>query len=135
MLPKFTEMVRNWIIFTPHGFIKNLKQIYVRDSHAKFTRKINSAIPRKQNYTPRLVKNGKTVFNKLTRKISLTVSGEHASKHWPVIFLSQIFSFFSSLLGCYFSRISCDFYFGLIFNEFLTITFEFYWNFGLQLSW
>ena len=32
--------------------------------------KIKSAIPREQNYAAWLVKNGKTVFSKLTRKIS-----------------------------------------------------------------
>ena len=41
--------------------------------------KIKSAIPREQNYAAWLVKNGKTVFSKLTRKI-LSVSGEQASR-------------------------------------------------------
>ena len=34
MLPKFTEMERNWIKFTPFGFMKNL-----RDNQVKFTGK------------------------------------------------------------------------------------------------
>ena len=40
---RFTEMEWNWIIFTslppPYGFIKNLRQIHRRDSHAKITGK------------------------------------------------------------------------------------------------
>ena len=39
MLPKLTEVERNWIMFTPYGFIKNLGQIHLRDSHVKFTGK------------------------------------------------------------------------------------------------
>ena len=39
MLPKLTKMVQNWIIFTPYGFIKNLRLIHARDSHVKFTGK------------------------------------------------------------------------------------------------
>ena len=38
-----------------------------RRTHKK---KIKSAIPYKQNYMARLVKNGKTVFSTLTQKIS-----------------------------------------------------------------
>ena len=36
MLPKLTEMDRNWIMFTRYGFTKNLGQIHLRDSHIKF---------------------------------------------------------------------------------------------------
>ena len=43
--------------------------------------KIKLAIPCKENYVTWLVKNGKTVFSKLTRKISLSVSVEQASQH------------------------------------------------------
>ena len=35
MLVKLTKMKRNWIIFPPFGFIKNLWQIHLRDSHGK----------------------------------------------------------------------------------------------------
>ena len=36
MLLKLTEIERNWIVFTPYGFINNLWQIHLRDSHVKF---------------------------------------------------------------------------------------------------
>ena len=39
MLPKLIKMERNWIIFIPHGFIKNLWQIHLRNSCVKFTGK------------------------------------------------------------------------------------------------
>ena len=35
MLPKFTEMELNWIIFNPYGLIKNLRHIDQRDGHVK----------------------------------------------------------------------------------------------------
>ena len=41
MLPKFTEMEENRILFTPYSFIKNLRQIHLRESHMKFTGKIH----------------------------------------------------------------------------------------------
>ena len=56
-----------------------------------------SAIPREQNYSAWLVKNGETVFSKLTQKISLSVSGKQASRQaitWSLVFLSQIFTYF-----------------------------------------
>ena len=37
MLPKLREMEENWL--TPYGFVKNLQQIHLRDSHMKFTGK------------------------------------------------------------------------------------------------
>ena len=41
MLPKFTGMEENGILFTPYSFIKNLQQIHLRESHMKFTGKIH----------------------------------------------------------------------------------------------
>ena len=38
-LPKLTEMQQNLIMFTSYGFIKNLWQIHLKDSHMKLTRK------------------------------------------------------------------------------------------------
>ena len=67
-----------------------------RGIHGK---KIKSSIPHEQNYAARLVKNGKAVFSKLTRKIYLSVSGEQASrpaKARPGAFLSQNFRYFPS---------------------------------------
>ena len=45
---------------------------------------------------------------------------------WSLVFPSQIFYIFSSLLGCYFSEISCTFHFGQMFNGDVTSTFDFY---------
>ena len=87
MLPKLTEMERNWITFTPYGFIKNLRLIHQRESHMRFTGKMKAAIPCEQNYVAWLVKNDKTVFSKLTREISLSVSGKQAirwASTWPL---------------------------------------------------
>ena len=39
MLPKFAEMEQNWIMFTPYDFIKNFRQIHLRNSHMKFKEK------------------------------------------------------------------------------------------------
>ena len=96
--------------------------------------KIKSAIPREQNYAAWLVKNGKTVFSKLTQKISLSVSGEQASRRantCSILFLSQIFRYFQA---CYISGISCTFCLGQMFKGFLTSTFDFYWSLNLEFS-
>ena len=77
----------------PYGYIKNLRQIQLRGNSRE---KIKSAIPRVQNYTTWLVKNGTIVFGKLKRKISLLISGEQANNHWHEVFLSQIFRYFSA---------------------------------------
>ena len=82
ILPKLTEMERNWIIFTPLWFDKksltdlSIQGIAMWNSQEK----IKSAIPHEQNYAAWLVKNGKTVFSKLTGKISFSVSGKQASR-------------------------------------------------------
>ena len=59
--------------------------------------KIKWIIPHEQNHTPWLVKNSKTVFSKLMWQISLSVSGEQASRQANtscLAFLSQIFIYF-----------------------------------------
>ena len=59
--------------------------------------KIKLAISYEQNYVASLVKNGKTVFSKLTWTISLPVSGEQVSRQasaQPAVFLSQNFRYF-----------------------------------------
>ena len=92
-LPKWSKIK---LYSPPYDLIKNLWQIHSRDSHVEFTGK-KSAIPHEQNYVAWLVKNGKTVFSKLTRKISLSVSGKQASRKSssrPGVFLSQNFRYF-----------------------------------------
>ena len=37
LLLKLVEMEQSWIMFTPYGFIKNLWQIHLSNSHMKFT--------------------------------------------------------------------------------------------------
>ena len=100
----------------------------------KFMEKIKLAMPREKNYAAWLVKNSKTVFSKLTRKISLSVLGEQASQHLTSSFPFSDFYILSRLLGCYFSGKFCAFHFGQMFNGFSTSTFEFYWGLALQLS-
>ena len=124
-------MDRNWIIFT-YGFIKNLRQIHPRDSHVEFTGKNEIGnIPHEQNYAAWLAKNNKTVFSKLTQKISLPVSGEPGEE--VKIAINLQFSF-PRILDCYFSEISCNYHFRQIFNGFWTSNFDFYWSLALQFS-
>ena len=130
-LPKWSKTE----LHSRYGLIKNLWQIHSRDSHMEFTEKLKSAIPREQNYVAWLVKNGKTVFSKLTWKIYLSVSGEQANRQastWPGIFLSRNFRYQS--LNCYFSEIYCNFCFKQMFNGFWTSNFDFYWSLALQFS-
>ena len=123
-------------MFTPYGFIKNLWQIHLKDSHMKFMRK-NKAIPCEQNNATWLVKNCKTAFSKLT-KISLPVSGKQMSRqasNQPLVFLSQIFTYFPAFYTVILvEHPSCSSHFGQMFNGFLTSTFNFYWSLPLQLS-
>ena len=81
-----------------------------------------------------LVKNGRTVFSKLTWKIPLSVSGKQASKHVASSFPFSDFQILSSLLICCFSGISCTFHFGQMVNGFVTSTFDFYCSLALQFS-
>ena len=75
-------MERNWSMFIPYVFTKNLGQIHLRDSHVKFTGKNKFNMSHEQvNYLAWLAKNDKTVCSDTKRKISLSVSGEQASKN------------------------------------------------------
>ena len=95
------------------------------------------SIPHEQNYVVWSVKNGKSAFSKLMLKISLSVSGEQASKNTA---LGLQFSFFRildtspSLLDGYFSEISCTYCFREMFNGFWTSNFYFYWSLALKFS-
>ena len=53
-----TEMEQNWIIFTPYGIIKNLRQIHSKNRHVEFA-----------GYVAWLVKNSETVFSKLVPQL------------------------------------------------------------------
>ena len=70
-------------------------------------------------------------FSLNSRKI-LSVSGNQVSKYLVSSFPFSDFYILSSLLGCYFSGISCAFHFGKMFNGFLTSTFDFYWSLAIQ---
>ena len=85
------------MIFTPLWYDKNFDRSLQGIATWNSWGKIKSAIPHEQNYVAPLVKNGKTVFSKLTRKISLSVSGRQASRQasaQPGAFLSQNFRYF-----------------------------------------
>ena len=75
-----------------------------------------------------------SAFHKLKQKFSLSVSGKEANKYLASSFPFSDFSIISSLSGCYFSKISCIFYFGQMFNGFLTSTSDLYWSLALQFS-
>ena len=94
-------MEQNWIVFTSLWFDKkSLRDIFIQGMATwNSWEKIKSAIPCEQNYTAWLVKYCKTVFSKLTQKISLLVSDEQASRQaspQPGVFLSQNFRYFPS---------------------------------------
>ena len=132
----YTICVHAWTIIHVHVHMKkrapkfSIFQALTWNSREK----IKSTIPCEQYYAAWLVKNSKTLFSKLTRKISLLVSGEHVSQHLVSSFPFSDFCILSSLFGFYFSGISCTFQFWQMFNGFLTSTFQFYWSLALQLS-
>ena len=73
------------------------KSIYVATWNLQ--EKIKSTIPPEQNHAPWLVKNSKTIFNKLTQQISLSVSGEQASRQtntWPLASFLKFLDTFQS---------------------------------------
>ena len=74
LLPKLAEMEWNWIMFAPPMVLSKIfnRSIYIIATWNS-QEKIKSTIPHKQNHTSCLVKNGKTVFSKLTQQISLSV--------------------------------------------------------------
>ena len=76
MLPKLTEMERNWIIFTPAPAMV-LSKIFNWSIWGKAIsnswEKIKLAIPREQNYVAWLVKNDKTVSSTLTQNFFVSI--------------------------------------------------------------
>ena len=126
-------MEGNWIIFTSLQYDKKPDRS-IHPSMWNSRGKIKSAIPREQNYGAWLVKNGKTVFSKLMQKISLSVSGEQASKcsAWCLPFSE--FYILSIFLSCYFNEIYFPFCLGQMFHGFWTNNFDFYWSLALQFS-
>ena len=65
---------------TPYDFIKNLPHIFLKDSHRKFMGQNEVHNTSVQNCMTWLVKKGKTVFSKVTLKISLSVSGKQSAE-------------------------------------------------------
>ena len=97
LLPKLAEMEQNWIMFTPLWFYPKSSMIHYVIAMWNSWEKIKSAIAHEWNHVPWLVKNGRALFSKLKRQISLSVSGEQVSRQastWPLAFLSQIFKYF-----------------------------------------
>ena len=128
-------MKQHWIIFTPLWFYQkssiDLSKWQPREFHRK-NKVCNTKCTKLHCLIGQICK---TVFCKLTQKISLSVSGKQKSRQgctWLLVFLSQIFRYFPPFLGCYFSGTSCTFHFGQMFNGFLTSTFDFYWSLDLQ---
>ena len=133
MSPKLAEMEWNWIMFTLYGFLAfplKIQGIATWNSREK----IKFVITMWAKLIAWLVKNGKTVFSKLMRKIYLSVSGKQTKKHLASSFPFLDLRTLSSLLSRYFSGTSCTFHFGQMFNGFLTTTLDFYWSLALQFS-
>ena len=132
MLQKLTEMERNWIIFTPYGFIKYLQLIHViGEPHEIHWKKKKCWQYHVSKITQRDL--SKTIKH---RKFlcSIREAGAEASKHLASRFTFSDFQILSSFLGCYFSGISCTFRFWQMLNRFFTSTFDFYWSLALQFS-
>ena len=105
----------------------------------EFMGKIKSAIPREQNYVAWLVKNGKTVFSKLTWKISLSVSGKQATRQAstrPGVFLSQNFRYFTSFKVVNLEKYTVLFVLGKCFmdSEQVILIFSEVWLYNFHVS-
>ena len=120
-----------WFYQKSHGFIKNLWQIHLRDSHVKFMGKIRVGNTTWAKLIGLIGQKRQNSFSKLTRKISLSVWCKQASRQASTWLFSD-FHMLSSFLGCYFSGISCTFHFGQKFDGFLASTFDFCWSLPLQ---
>ena len=128
MLLKLTEIEQNWIIFMPYGFIKNLWQICLRDSHVKFTGK-NKVW---QCHVSKVM------------QLDWSKTAKHFSLYSRRKFLCQLASSFPfsdfyillSPLGCYFSGLSCIFHFGqcLVNSYQLLLIFTEVWSYNFHIS-
>ena len=90
------QSLQNWskieLCSPRYGFIKIFWQIHLRDGHMKFMgKKIKTALSHEQNCAAWLVKNGKTVFSKLTENFVCQYQVSRQAITWPLVFLSQIF--------------------------------------------
>ena len=109
IMPKPTKMERNWIIFTPYGFMKNLRQIHPKDSHMEFTGKNKDHNTTWAKLHGLIGQKRHTVSSKLTRKICSSVSSEQATRRpgkqalGLQFFILRILDNFQ-LLGCDFSE-------------------------------
>ena len=85
----------NWIMFTPYGSTKNLRQIQLRDSHVKFSGKNKVNLSHEQvNYMAWFEKNNKTVYSNIKQKISCQYRVSRQVSTWSLIILSHIFRYF-----------------------------------------
>ena len=124
ILPKFTEMERNWIIFTPYRLKKSLWQIQSLKSHIEFTGKN---------------KVGNTMCAKLHDLIGQNWQNSFQQTHMDnfLVSIRQAFTLdfsFLRILSCYFSEIYCTFCFRQMFNRFWRSNSNFHWGLALQFS-
>ena len=113
-------------MFTPYGFIKNLQQIHVRDSHMKFTGKNkvgNTTWAKLCSLIGQKWQNSFQYTHAENLFANISQAGEQASQHLASSLPFSHFYILSSLLGCYYSGTSCSFHFGQMFNGFLTSTY------------
>ena len=111
------------IMPTPLNLSRILKSYDKRSDRRKFPEKQERPIPGEINYATCLVKNRKTVFSKLTRKISQWTRGKQASRQASK-WISALRQILFILQGSYFNDVCCTFHLGQMFIRFLSIIFD-----------
>ena len=76
----FTDDARLKSVPPPLDLTRILKSYHKRNDRRKFSEKQERPIPREINRAASLIKNGKTLFSKLSRKISQLTRGEEARR-------------------------------------------------------
>ena len=115
-------------------FTRIFNSYHKRNDRRKFPEKQERPIPHEINHAAWLVKNGKTLFSKLTQKISWLTQGKEARSRWASKWISPLRQILFILLGSYFNDVCCTFHLGEMLIRFLSIVFYIYWSLVLQLS-
>ena len=118
----------------PLDLTRNIESYHKRSNRRKFPENQEQPIPCEINHAPWLVKNGKTLFSKLTQKISWLTQGKEARSRWASKWISPLRQILFILLGSYFNDVCCTFHLGQMLIRFLSINFDIYCSLALQLS-
>ena len=138
MLPKLTEMERNWVIFIPPP-LPPLLWFYQKSSTDPSKGEPPETHGKIQSWQYYVSKITWLVWSKMAKRFSVNPHEKfpcqyQASKHLASSFPFSGFYILSSFLGCYFNGISCTFCFNQMFNGFLTSVFDFCWSLAHQFS-